>query len=62
MAKCTEVLDGFVFDKEESLRELAMPVLVKAKKPFLRITKRIGPTKNLEAGRQTALAIARRRP
>lgn len=36
-------------DNEESLQKTAVPTLIKAKDPFLRIWKKIGPMVNLEA-------------
>lgn len=55
--KCVRVLDRFVLNKEESSLELPMPILIKGRDPFLRISKKIGPTVSLETGRQTTLVI-----
>lgn len=51
------MLDGFVLDKEDSSLKLAL-TQSKIETLFLRIKKRISPTLNLEARRQTALAVA----
>lgn len=56
--KCIWVLEGFALDKETSSLEPAMPIPIKARDPFLRIRKKIGPMLNLEVRRQTVLTIA----
>lgn len=55
--KCVGTLDKFVGDNEESSLEVAVPASIKARDPFLQIQKRMGPMVNLEAIRQSALAI-----
>lgn len=54
---CFAILDRFVLDKDETSAELALLVLVKAKDPFMRICKWIGPIKSLEARRESAFTI-----
>lgn len=44
-------------DRKESSLEIAKPTSIKSSDPFMRIWKKIGPMLNLEAIRQTALAI-----
>lgn len=56
-AKCSRILGSFVLKKDESKLELAMPILVKARDPFLRIRKKMSPALSLDVGKQSALAI-----
>lgn len=49
----------FVSDKDESKLALAMPIPIKARNPFLRIRKKMGPNLDLEVGKQSALKIMR---
>lgn len=44
-------------EKGDSSSELAMPILIKAIEHFLWIQKRIRPTRTLEVGKWSALAI-----
>lgn len=50
-------LDIFVEDKKESSLEIAVPNTLWGSHPFLRIQKNLGLIGNLDATRQTALAI-----
>lgn len=49
--------DGSVSGKDGPMFELAMPVLVKVKDPFLKIIRKMGPIINLELRRQDAFVI-----
>lgn len=55
--KCTELLDGFVTDKEESILELVMPAPIKARDPFYGSGKKIGVRLSFEVKRHAVMTI-----
>lgn len=56
-AKRIQALKWFVLNKGSLALELVMPILVKAKDPFLGTKKKMGSTLSLEIEKQTAVAI-----
>lgn len=57
--KYVGAMDSFVADKEEFSLEITISSSVKARDPFLWIRKRMNPMVDLEAIRQSKLAITR---
>lgn len=54
-SKCIQLMDGFISDNDDPSLEVPMPVIMKAKDPFLQIKKKMVPVLNL--GVRSALAI-----